>query len=67
MRKNKADEGSKEFYFFGEMHPTGVFKEVMMPNTNKRAVEIMYRLEEPVRPDLYEFMMADLSGAERAR
>lgn len=64
MRKNKEDEGSKEFYFFGEMFPTGDFEEITMPNTNKRAVEIRYRLEEPVRPDLYEFMMADLNEAE---
>ena len=64
MRKNKADEGSKEFYFFGQMHPTGEFRQVEMPNTNKRAIEITYRLEDPVRPDLYEFMMADLNEAE---
>lgn len=67
MRKNKDDEGSKEFYFFGEMRPTGHFEEITMPNTNKRAIEITYRLEEPVRPDLYDFMMADLSEAEPVR
>lgn len=60
MRKNKADEGSKEFYFFGQMYPTGDFQEITMPNTNNRAVEITYRLENPVRPDLYEFMLADI-------
>lgn len=61
MRKNKDDETSKEFYFFGEMHPTGEFNPIVMPNSKAKAVEITYRLETPVRQDLYEFMKSDLS------
>lgn len=64
MRKNKKDEGGKEFYFFGEMYPTGNFKEIVMPVVNKKAVEITYRLDHPIRHDLYEFMTSDLSEDE---
>lgn len=64
MRKNKADEGSKEFYFFGEMEPTGEFKPIVMPKVNKKAVEITYRLETPIRQDLYDFMTANLDEGE---
>lgn len=64
MRKNKADEGSKEFYFFGEMEPTGDFKRIVMPKVNKKAVEITYHLETPIRQDLYDFMTANLDERE---
>lgn len=64
MRKNKADEGSKEFYFFGEMRPTGEFKPIIMPKVNKKAVEITYSLETPIRQDLYDFMTANLDERE---
>lgn len=63
MRKNKNDEGSKEFYFLGEMYPTGDFKQITMEAAGKRAVEIRYRLDVPVRHDIYEFMLSDLSEA----
>ncbi len=61
MRKNKNDEGSKEFYFLGEMYPIGKFEQIVMPGANKKAVEITYRLDCPVRHDIYEFMTADLN------
>lgn len=64
MRKNKDDGDSKEFYFLGEMAPTGAFREFVMPKVNKSAVEITYRLMEPVRPDLYAFLTSDLSEDE---
>lgn len=61
MRKNKddADQG-KEFYFLGEMHPTGEFKEITMADGATRAVEIGYELEEPVRADLYDYLTTNL-------
>lgn len=61
MRKNKDDETSKEFYFFGEMYPTGEYKAITMPSSGTKAVEITYRLETPIRKDLFEFMTSDLS------
>lgn len=66
MRKNKNDEGGKEFYFLGEMYPTGEFKPIIMTGANKKAVEITYRLDCPVRHDIYEFMTSDLNESETA-
>lgn len=56
MRKNKNDVGSKEFYFLGSMHPTQDYRPIVMPNTNKTAIEIRYELDVPVRDDLYEYL-----------
>lgn len=63
MRKNKDDKGGKEFYFLGEIHPTGEF-EAIKTKSNDNAVEIEYELNAPVRQDIYEFMLSDLSEAE---
>ena len=59
MRKNKNDAESKEFYYLGEMRPTGVFLPIMMPNGDKPAkpaVEIEYDLLTPVRDELYDYL-----------
>ena len=58
VRKNKDDKISKEFYYLGRMHATGKTLEFIMPNTNAKAVEIEYRLETPVREDLYRYLMS---------
>lgn len=57
VRKNKDDRISKEFYYLGVMHATGYTKEFVMPNTTSSAVEIGYKLETPVRRDLYEYIV----------
>ncbi len=59
VRKNKNDEGSKEFYFLGSMHPTGKF-ETIKTKGGENAVEIMYRLENPVPHNIFDFMMSHL-------
>ena len=59
IRKNKNDEGSKEFYFLGEIYPTGKFVPVTT-KAGKNAVEIYYRLDVPVRQDIYNFFLSDL-------
>ena len=59
IRKNKNDEGSKEFYFLGEIYPTGEFVPVTT-KAGKNAVEIYYRLDVPVRQDIYNFFLSDL-------
>lgn len=64
MRKDKNDKEGKEFYFLGEMYPTGEFKPVVPADPSSRVVEITYRLDCPVRHDLYEFIMSDLSENE---
>lgn len=57
VRKNKDDKISKEFYYFGRVVATGAVKQFVMPNTNKTAVEIEWRLETPVREDIYEYIV----------
>ncbi len=61
MRKNKSDGTSKEFYFLGEMEPTGNFKETAVGEDKKPAVEIEYHLKHPVEQGIYHFMTSDLS------
>ena len=61
VRKNKEDkDDGTEFYFLGEMHPTGQFHEITMHGTTTSAVEIWYRLETPVKADLYDYFLSDL-------
>ena len=57
VRKNKDDVGAKEFYFLGQMHPTGFYKEFNMPNVNTKAVEIGWQLENPVDDNIYEYFV----------
>lgn len=56
VRKNKDDKISREFYYLGKMHPTGNAEEFVMKNTNKKAVEIEWSLDTPVREDLYHYI-----------
>lgn len=63
VRKNKNDrDGSKEFYFLGEIRPTGEFRQIVMPGTTKSAVEITYELRDSVRRDLYEYLTGTLEA-----
>lgn len=59
VRKNKDDKISKEFYYLGYMQASGRTKEFVMPNTDKTAVEIEWLLDEPVREDLYEYIVSE--------
>lgn len=61
VRKNKDDAESKEFYFLGEMRPTGEYEEIVMANTDKPAVEIGYELDTPVPDELFDYLT---SGAQ---
>ena len=58
MRKNKDDEESKEFYYLGSIHSTGRenAEEIMMASDTK-AVELEYRLDIPVRDDIYDYLL----------
>lgn len=58
VRKNKDDKGSKEFYYLGRMTPSGYAKEFTMANTKKTAVEIEWILDEPVRDDVYDYIVS---------
>lgn len=57
VRKNKDDKISKEFYYLGQMTATGNAEEFIMPNTTKTAVEIEWKLDVPVREDLYQYIV----------
>jgi hypothetical protein len=57
VRKNKDDKGSKEFYYLGPMQATGNAREFTMANTEKTAVEIEWKLDVPVREDIYEYIV----------
>ena len=56
VRKNKDDNISKEFYFLGEMNATGNTECITMPNTDANAVEIEWKLDVPLRDDMYEYI-----------
>lgn len=56
VRKNKDDLNSKEFYFLGHIHAERSPKEFIMPNTTVSAVELYYRIETPVREDIYDYL-----------
>lgn len=56
VRKDKDDAISNEFYYLGEIKTTGKTQDFIMANTNKTAVEIEYKLETPLREDLYEYI-----------
>lgn len=61
VRKNKNDgDGSKEFYFLGEMRPTGTFEKIVMPGANTPAVEITYELFDSVRHDLFDYLTSGI-------
>ena len=57
VRKNKDDKISKEFYYLGRMTATGTVHEFIMANTDKTAVEIEWKLDTPVREDIYEYIV----------
>lgn len=59
VRKNKDDKISKEFYYLGRMEATGRAEEIVMNNTDKTAVEIEWKLDVPVREDLYEYIVKE--------
>ena len=57
--KNKDDNESKEFYYLGRIHSTGKehAKEILMADGKTKAVELEYRLEVPVRDDMYDYIV----------
>ncbi|MCR4841408.1 MAG: DEAD/DEAH box helicase [Lachnospiraceae bacterium] len=57
VRKNKDDKISKEFYYLGRMTATGNVQEFIMNNTDKTAVEIEWKLDTPVREDIYQYIV----------
>lgn len=54
-RKKKDDD--KEFYFLGEIEAQGEPTPIFMESTNDNAFEINYKLDTPVRKDIYDYIV----------
>lgn len=59
VRKNKNDAEAKEFYFLGEINAEGEPMPIVVRNTNDDAFEINYKLEVPVRSDIYDYIVME--------
>ncbi len=59
VRKNKDDKGSKEFYYLGRMYYAGNVKAFVQSGTGKNLVSIDWKLDVPVRDDIYKFITSD--------
>lgn len=59
VRKNKDDNEAKEFYFLGEIFAEGNPRQIYMERTKDNAFEIDYRLDVPVRSDIYDYIVSD--------
>lgn len=57
VRKNKDDKEAKEFYFLGEIVAEGKPNPIYMEATKDDAFEITYRLDVPVRSDIYDYIV----------
>ena len=56
VRKNKNDQGTtKEFYFLGYIRPISN-KTVYRENTKDYVEEIIFKLNDPVREDIYDYL-----------
>ena len=53
VRKNKDDKDSKEFYYLGLMYVQDITEETL---DNKPICRIEYKLDQPVRKDLYDYI-----------
>lgn len=63
VRKNKDDkDGSKEFYFLGEIHPTQEYTPITI--AGKSAVEVTYDLDQPVEHGLFAYLMSSIEASE---
>lgn len=59
VRKNKDDKTAKEFYYLGKIKADtdpSQLRQFIMPNTKKKAVEILYHLKTPVESSLYDYL-----------
>ncbi|MDD3414188.1 MAG: DEAD/DEAH box helicase [Lachnospiraceae bacterium] len=59
VRKNKDDNEAKEFYFLGEIFAEGQPNSIHMESTKDDAFEILYRLDVPVRNDIYDYIVRE--------
>ena len=63
VRKNKDDkDGSKEFYFLGEIRPTQEYAPITI--AGKSAVEVTYDLDQPVDHGLFAYLTSSIEASE---
>ena len=55
VRKNKDDKISKEFYYLGKGNIVSISQDYMANNVP--VCEIKYQLDQPVRKDIYDFIV----------
>lgn len=60
VRKNKDDQIGKEFYFLGEVEAVGEPEATIIEGT--KGFKIHYRLETPVRNDIFDYITSDIEG-----
>ena len=58
--KKKAQKETKEFYYLGKMESTGKAEEFLMDNTTIPAVKIWWKLDKPVREDIFQYITSKL-------
>ena len=59
IRKDENDNEAKEFYFLGEIYAEGEPQPIQMAQSKRDAFEINYRLDRPVRDDIYEYIVEE--------
>ena len=59
VRKNKDDNEAKEFYFLGEVEAQGEPYPIKMEKTGDDAFEINYKLDVPVREDIFDYLVCE--------
>lgn len=57
--KYSDDKEAKEFYFLGEVFAQGEPNSIKMDKTGDDAFEINYKLDVPVRDDIYEYIVSE--------
>lgn len=70
VRRSKDDNEAKAFYFLGEIEAQGEPIPVSIPSPADRsgvvhAFEVKFRLETPVRSDIYDYLRGALEGGLR--
>ncbi len=55
----KLPDGREEFYFLGEIFAENEPRPIQMEKTKDDAFEIDYRLDVPVRSDIYDYIVSD--------
>lgn len=59
MQKNSNDKGASEYYFMGQIFNSGEKKVVSREEVGDTVLEFKYKLDVPVRDDLYQYFVND--------